>query len=104
MDLTNASAIFMQTINNLFMDLLDKEVVVFFPDDVPIYRTIEEYFELLEMVFTYLPKHTFYCKLKKYSFLNKITTFLGFSTTPERMCISDTKILILKEWQRPATT
>ena len=53
--------------NSLFMDMLDKGVVVFL-DDVLIYSTIvEEHFELLEKVFTCLHKHEFYCKLKKFS-------------------------------------
>ena len=46
--LMNAPAIFMQMMNNLFIDMLDKGVVVFL-DDVLIYSTIvEEHFELLE--------------------------------------------------------
>ena len=50
----NAPATFMQTMNNLFMDMLDKGVVIFL-DDVLIYSTmVEEHFELLEKVFTCL--------------------------------------------------
>ena len=65
MGLMNMQAMFMRTINNLFVGMLDKGVVVFI-DDVLIYSTIvEEYFELLEKVFVYLCKHKFYCKLKK---------------------------------------
>ena len=41
MGLMNVPATLMQTINNLFMDMLDKEVVVFL-DDVLIYSTTVE--------------------------------------------------------------
>ena len=69
MGLTNAPAKFMQTMNNLFVDMLDKGVIVFL-DDMLIYSTmVEEHFELLEKVFTCLHKYEFYCKLKKCSFL-----------------------------------
>ena len=64
MGLTNAPAIFMQTMNNLFMDLLDNAVVVFL-DDILMYSTmVEENFILLEKVFSCLRKYEFYCKLK----------------------------------------
>ena len=69
MGLTNALAMFMRTMNNLFTDMLDKGVIVFL-DDMLIYSTMaEEHFKLLEKVFSCLHKYKFYCKLKKCSFL-----------------------------------
>ena len=51
MGLMNAPAMFMQTMNNLFVDLLDNGVLVFL-DDMLIYSTmVEEHFKLLEKVF-----------------------------------------------------
>ena len=82
MGLTNAPTTFMRMMNDLFMDMLDKGVIVFL-DDMLIYSTmVEENFELLEKVFAYLCKYKFYCKLKKCSFLQWTTTFLGFKITP----------------------
>ena len=50
-------------INNLFIKILDKGVVVFL-DVRQIYSTMAEiYFKLLEKVFTRFCKHAFYCKL-----------------------------------------
>ena len=49
--LINTPAIFMQTMNNLFLNMLDKEKVGFL-DAVLIFSTmVEESFELLEKVF-----------------------------------------------------
>ena len=46
----------------VFMDMLDKGVVVFL-DDILIYSTmVEEHFELLEKVFAHLHKYKLYCK------------------------------------------
>ena len=69
MGMINAPATFMKTMNNLFIDMLDKGVVVFL-DDVLIYSAmVEAHFELMEKVFTCLCKYEFFCKLKRYSFL-----------------------------------
>ena len=47
MGLMNAPEIFMQMMNNLFVAILDREVMVFL-DDMLIYGTmVEEHFELL---------------------------------------------------------
>ena len=92
MGLMNVPATFMRTMNNLFADMLDKGVIVFL-DDVLIYSTmVEEHFELLEKVFACLHKYKFYCKLKKCSFLQWMTTFLGFDIMPEGLKISDAKV------------
>ena len=81
--LTNLPAMFIRMMKNMFVDMLDKGVVVFL-DDVLIHSTmVEEHFALLEKVFVCLCKHGFYCKLKKCSFLQRTTTLLGFDITPE---------------------
>ena len=54
MGLMNVPATFIQIMNNLFADMLDKGMIVFL-DDVLIYSTTaEEHFELLEKVFAYI--------------------------------------------------
>ena len=85
------------------MDMLDIGVVVFL-DGKLIYSTIvEKHFELLAKVFACLYKCKFYCKLKKCSFLQRTTTFLGFDITPEGLQISNAKVQSLKKWLKPAT-
>ena len=87
--------------NNVFVDKLDKGIVVFL-DNILIYSIIvEEHFELLEKVFAHLHKLEFYCKLKKCSFLQRTTTFLGFEITPEGLRISALKVQSLKDWLKP---
>ena len=93
----NAPAMFMQTMNNLFVDILEKGVVVFL-DYILIYSIVaEEHFELLEKVFACLYKYKSYWKLKKCSFVQITTTFLGFDITPKALKISDAKVKSLKE-------
>ena len=99
----NVPVMFMWMMNNLFEDMLDQGVVIFL-DDMLIYSiTADKHFELLEKVFTCFCKYKFFCKLKKCSFLQWITTFLGFDITPERLQISDAKVRSLKAWPKPTT-
>ena len=59
MGLMDVPEIFMWMMNSLFMDILDKGVVIFL-DDIPIYSTtVEEHFNLLEKVFANLHKYKF---------------------------------------------
>ena len=103
MGLTNAPAMFMRAMNNLFTDLLDRGVIVFLNDVLVYSHTREEHVQLLRTVFGKLREHRFYCKLKKCSFFRTSTTFLGFDVTPEGLKISDAKVKSLKEWPRPTT-
>ena len=65
--------------------------------------TVDEHLMLLEQVLACLRQYTFYCKLKKCSFLCNSTTFLGFDVMPEGMGISDLKVQSLSEWPVPTT-
>ena len=77
--------------------MLDKGAAVFLDDELIYSTTVEEHFELLEEVFTFLHKYEFYCKIKKCRFLQRTTTFLGFDITLEGPKISDAKVWSLKE-------
>ncbi|WVZ70748.1 hypothetical protein U9M48_019391 [Paspalum notatum var. saurae] len=67
--LTNAPAYFMQLMNLVFMDYLDKFVVVFI-DDILIYsKTEAEYEEHLRLVLQRLREHKLYAKFSKLRFL-----------------------------------
>ncbi|WVZ75502.1 LOW QUALITY PROTEIN: hypothetical protein U9M48_023548 [Paspalum notatum var. saurae] len=66
--LTNAPAYFMQLMNSVFMDYLDKFVVVFI-DDILIYSKIEaEHEEHLRLVLQRLREHKLYAKFSKCEF------------------------------------
>ena len=103
MGLANAPATFMWVMNNLFINLLDRAIIVFL-DDVLLYsHTRDEHVQLLRMVFTKLREHWFYCKLKKCSFFRTTTTFLGFDVTLDGLKISNTKVKSLHNWPLPTT-
>ena len=93
----DALATFMKRVNNLFIDILDKGVVVFLDDIFISGNTSEEYFKLLKKLFICLNKYAFYCNLKKCSLLWNTTTFLEFNITLESVYISNFQVINLKE-------
>ena len=98
MELINASAIFTQTMNNLFSNMLDSGVAVFL-DDILVYSPmVEKHFILLEKYLAFLHQDIFYYKLKKCSFLCNSTMHLGFNITPKQIFISDSKEQNLNKW------
>ncbi|WVZ80927.1 hypothetical protein U9M48_028360 [Paspalum notatum var. saurae] len=75
--LTNAPAFFMYMMNSVFMNELDKFVVVFI-DDILIYSKSEkEHEEHLKIVLTRLREHKLYAKFGKCAFWLKEVSFLG---------------------------
>ena len=69
--LTNVPASFMHMMNKVFMDFLDKFVVVFI-DDIMVYsKNEEEHKEHLRLVLEKLREHQLYAKFSKCEFLLK---------------------------------
>jgi hypothetical protein len=75
--LTNAPAYFMNLMNKVFMEYLDKFVIVFI-DDILVYsKTEEEHEEHLRLVLGALREHQLYAKFTKCQFWLKEVGFLG---------------------------
>ena len=67
-ELTNALAVFMDTMNKVFHDYLDQFIVVFI-DDILIYsKTLEEHNEHLRKALERLRREKLYAKLEKCEF------------------------------------
>jgi hypothetical protein len=75
--LTNALAYFMYLMNKVFMEYLDKVVVVFINDILIYSRSEEEHEEHLRLVLQKLREHRLYAKLSKCEFWMKQVAFLG---------------------------
>ena len=75
--LTNAPAYFMNMMNKVFMEFLDKFIVVFI-DDILVYsKNEEEHKEHLRLVLEKLREHQLYAKFSKCEFWLKEVGFLG---------------------------
>ncbi|WVZ64066.1 hypothetical protein U9M48_013636 [Paspalum notatum var. saurae] len=75
--LTNAPAYFMQLMNSVFMDYLDKFVVVFIDDILIYFKTEAEHEEHLRLVLQRLREHKLYAKFSKCEFWIDEVRFLG---------------------------
>ena len=81
--LTNAPSYFMNLMNKVFMEELDKFVVVFI-DNILIYsRSVEEHEQHLRVILNKLRAHELYAKFNKCEFWLKEVTFLGHIITTE---------------------
>jgi hypothetical protein len=75
--LTNASAYFMYLMNKVFMEYLDKFLVVFI-DDILVYsKSEEEYVEHLRLILQKLQESRLYAKMSKCEFWLQQVAFLG---------------------------
>ena len=69
--LSNAPAVFMCLMNGVFINYLDKFVIVFL-DDILVYsKTEEEHEQHLRMILQVLREHQLYAKLSKCSFYQR---------------------------------
>jgi hypothetical protein len=90
--LTNASAFFMYLMNSVFMDYLDKFVVVFI-DDILIYSwTKEEHVDHLRKVLQRLREHQLYAKLSKCEFWIHEVLFLGHIINRDGLAVDPKKV------------
>jgi hypothetical protein len=99
--LTNAPAYFMNLMNKVFMNYLDKFVVVFI-DDILIYsKTEEEHAEHLRLALGTLREHQLYAKFSKCEFWLKEVGFLGHVLSAGGVSVDPSKIKAITERQPP---
>ena len=101
--LTNAPAYLMNMMNKVFMEFLDKFVVVFI-DDILVYsKNEEEHKELLRLVLGKLREHQLYAKFSKCEFWLKEVGFLRHVISVEGIAVGPTKIVTVTNWVAPTT-
>ena len=90
--LTNAPAYFMYLMNQVFMEYLNKFVVIFI-DDVLVYsKNEEEHEEHLRMVYQKLRENQLYAKLSKCEFCLKEVPFLGHIISAGGVSVDPSKV------------
>jgi hypothetical protein len=101
--LTNAPSYFMYLMNKIFMEYLDKFVVVFI-DDILIYsKNEEEHEEHLRLVLQKLREHKLYAKFGKCEFWLKEVSFLGHIITNGCIAVDPSKVSDVLKWGPPRT-
>ena len=101
--LTNTPAYFMNLMNMVFRDFLDKFVVVFI-DDILIYsKTEEEHEQHLRLVLQRLQEHQLYAKLSKCEFWIDEVPFLGHIISKGGILEDPSKVQEVLDWEVPET-
>jgi hypothetical protein len=99
--LTNASSYFMYMMNKVFMEYLDKFVVVFI-DDILVYSRNEgEHDGHLRLVLQKLRDHKLYAKLSKCEFWLKQVAFLGHGISKGGISVDPSKVQDVLSWKAP---
>ncbi|WVZ93611.1 hypothetical protein U9M48_039577 [Paspalum notatum var. saurae] len=87
----------------VFMNELDKFVVVFI-DDILVYsKSEEEHEEHLRTVLTQLREHQLYAKFSKYAFWLREVSFLGHILSEKGVAVDPSKVEDVLNWKQPET-
>jgi hypothetical protein len=99
--LTNAPSYFMYLMNKVFMEFLDKFVVVFIDDILVFSKTKEEHVEHLRLVLQKLREHKLYAKRSKCEFWLKEVSFLGHVVSNGGIAVDLSKVQDVLNWKPP---
>jgi hypothetical protein len=99
--LMNAPSFFMNLMNSVFMDYLDKFVVVSI-DDILIYsQSEEEHVDHMKIVLQRLREHQLYAKLSKCDFWIDEVLFLGHIINKDGLAVDSKKVVDILNWKAP---
>jgi hypothetical protein len=99
--ITNAPAYFMNMINKVFMDELDKCVIIFIDDILVFSKIAEEHEEHLSIVLEKLRQQQLYAKFSKCQFWMEEVAFIGYVLLAKGVVIDPSKIEAVSKWQSP---
>ena len=101
--LTNAPAAFMELMNRVFHDYLDKFIIVFI-DDILVYsKTREDHETHLRLALERLQSEKLYAKFSKCEFWLDRVMFLGHIVSEEGVAVDPAKIEAIINWKQPKT-
>nr|GEX19453.1 putative reverse transcriptase domain-containing protein [Tanacetum cinerariifolium] len=101
--LTNAPAMFMDLMNRIFHEYLDKFVIVFI-DDILVYsKSEEEHEQHLRIVLEILRQKKLYAKFSKCEFWLQQVAFLGHIVSVDVITMDPSKVESITKWPRPTT-
>src|SRR5512137_2738275 len=99
--LTNAPAYFMNLMNKVFMDYLDKFVVVFIADILTYSKDEDEHAEHLRLIMEKLRDHQLFAKFSKCEFWLDRVAFLGHMISSNGVKVDPSKVEAVLAWNPP---
>src|SRR4051812_29002294 len=97
--LTNAPAYFVNMMNKVFMEFLDKFVVVFINDILIYSKRKEEHEEHLRWILEKLREHKLYAMFSKCEFWLNEVGFLGHIVSGDGIVVDPAKVSAVTEWE-----
>ncbi|XP_074337070.1 putative mitochondrial protein AtMg00860 [Apium graveolens] len=101
--LTNTPTAFMDLMNRVFKDYLDKFVIVFIDDILVYLKTEVDHTQHLRIALEVLRKERLYAKFSKCEFWLTEVRFLGYIVGSEGIRVDPEKIEAMMNWERPKT-
>nr|GEW88090.1 reverse transcriptase [Tanacetum cinerariifolium] len=101
--LTNAPAVFMDLMNRIFYEYLDKFVIVFIDDILVFSKSKEEHEDHLRTVLQTLRQEKLYAKFSKCEFWLSSVAFLGHIVSAEGITMDPAKVEAITKWPRPTS-
>jgi hypothetical protein len=101
--LTNAPAYFLYLMNKVFVEYLDRFIIVFIGDILIFSKTMEEHEERLRLVLEKLRSNHLYAKFSKCEFWLTEVTFLGHVISAGGVSVDPGKVKDALNWM-PSTT
>ena len=99
--LTNAPATFSRLMNYIFMDYLDKFVVVYLDDILVFSKNKEEHAEHLRLVLEKLREPPLYSKYSKCEFWLPEVTYLGHVISKDGIAVNPERVQAILDWTPP---
>ena len=101
--LTNAPSTFMNLMQDVLADYLDRFCISFL-DDILIYSdTLEEHIEHVKLVLNKLREHKLQAKLEKCEFVRTQIEFLGYIINEQGIGMVNNKVQAILDWPAPRT-
>ncbi len=101
--LSISPAVFQSFINDVFRDMLNRQVVVYI-DDILIYSdTLEDHVQHVRAVLQRLIQYQLFAKIEKCDFHQTSISFLGYIISPGGVAMDEGKVKAVVEWPRPTT-
>jgi hypothetical protein len=100
-ELTNAPAYFMNLMNKVFMEELDKFVVVFINDILIYSKSAEEHEQQLRVILNKLRTQELYAKFSKCGFWLQEVAFLGHIITANGVKVDPDNVKAVSKWKQP---
>jgi hypothetical protein len=97
--LTNAPTHFMYLMNSVFMEELDKFVMVFIDNILVFSKSKKEHEEHLHIVFQWLRDHQLYAKFSKCKFWLTEVQFLSHVVSSEAISVDPSKVRDVLDWK-----